>query len=327
MYNIGVDLGGTNIKVGLVQETDKENDSANGTEFEIIGRANIKTTLPRPAEDIADDIARGIDIACRNANVDFRDVSNVGVGTPGTVDPGRGLVIFSSNLDFNDTPLASILAEKVGRKISLENDASAAAYGELIAGKGRGFMNIMVVTLGTGVGGGIILGGKIYGNHAVGAGEIGHTVIEYGGRQCTCGRNGCWEAYSSATAIITASKNIMWADRKSAMWRICSGDINNVDGKTAFDAMREGDISGRKIVDDYISHLACGLTNMVNIFRPEVIILGGGLSKERNLITDPLSKKVTEEYYTNDRSALFKIETSDLGNDAGIIGASALYRA
>ena len=314
MYNIGIDLGGTNIKVGVVDEN-----------YSIIGRANIKTDLPRPGEEIAESIVEGVGLACKEAGISVSDVNSVGIGTPGVANRNTGIVLHSNNLGFENFPLGKILSDKLGTHVYVENDANAAAFGEVVNGAGKGYKNVVVITLGTGVGGGIIIDGKIYTGFNFCGGEVGHSVIVYNGRQCSCGRKGCFEAYSSATALINFTKEAMQEDKNTGMWEIAGGSLDNVDGKTAFDGMRAGDKTASDVVNSYINYLGCGLTNMVNIFQPEILLIGGGICKEGSNLTDPLLKYIADECYCIDPESSTKLGICKLGNDAGIIGAASLY--
>lgn len=313
MYNIGIDLGGTNIKVGVVDEN-----------YNIIGRSNIKTNLPRPSEEIAESIAEGVKLACEDAKINIADVNSIGIGTPGVANRDTGVVLYSNNLGFKNFELGKTLSEKLGTEVFVENDANAAAFGEVVNGAGKGYKNVVVITLGTGVGGGIITDGKIYTGFNYCGGELGHTVIEYNGRQCSCGRKGCFEAYSSATALINFTKEAMEADKSTKMWEI-AGSIENVDGKTAFDGMRAGDKTAIEVVNIYINYLGCGLTNVVNTFQPEMLLIGGGICKEGENLTKPLREYISRECYCINEQASTKLDIAKLGNDAGIIGAAYLY--
>ena len=312
MYNIGIDLGGTNIKVGVVDEN-----------YNIVGKSNIKTNLPRPSEEIAESIAEGVRLACADAGISVSDVNSIGIGTPGVANRNTGVVLYSCNLGFNNFELGKVLGEKLGTQIFVENDANAAAFGEVVNGAGKGYKNVVVVTLGTGVGGGIIIDGKIYTGFNFCGGELGHTVIEYNGRQCGCGRKGCFEAYSSATALINMTKEAMEANPDSEMWKI-AGSLENVDGKTAFDGMRAGDKVAVGVVDMYINYLGCGLVNIVNTFQPELLLIGGGICKEGENLTKPLNEYIERESYCIDPNRSTKLDIAKLGNDAGIIGAAYL---
>lgn len=313
MYNIGIDLGGTNIKVGVVDG-----------DYNIVGKSNIKTNLPRPSEEIAESIVEGVKLACADAGISVSDVNSIGIGTPGVANRNTGVVLYSCNLGFNNFGLGEILSQKLGTQVFVENDANAAAFGEVVNGAGKGYNNVVVVTLGTGVGGGIIIDGKIYTGFNFCGGELGHTVIEYNGRQCGCGRKGCFEAYSSATALINMTKEAMEANRDSKMWEL-AGSLEEVDGKTAFDGMRAGDKAAIDVVNMYINYLGCGLVNIVNTFQPEILLIGGGICKEGENLTNPLNEYIKRESYCIDPQRSTKLGIAKLGNDAGIIGAAYLY--
>lgn len=313
MYNIGIDLGGTNIKVGVVDG-----------DYKIVGKSNIKTNLPRPSEEIAESIVEGVRLACADAGISVSEVNSIGIGTPGVANRNTGVVLYSCNLGFNNFGLGEILSQKLGTQVFVENDANAAAFGEVVNGAGKGYNNVVVVTLGTGVGGGIIIDGKIYTGFNFCGGELGHTVIEYNGRQCGCGRKGCFEAYSSATALINMTKEAMEANRASKMWELV-GTLEQVDGKTAFDGMRAGDKTAIDVVNTYINYLGCGLVNIVNTFQPEILLIGGGICKEGENLTKPLDEYIERESYCIDPKRSTKLGIAKLGNDAGIIGAAYLY--
>ena len=311
MYRIGVDLGGTNIAVGVVDD-----------EYKIIGKGKVETNAPRPAEEIFDDIKKAIDLAVADADLTMDDIACIGVGTPGSVNKDNGTIEFSNNLKFDNVPAKQMLEERTGKPCAFENDANAAALGEAFAGAGNGAKNLVAVTLGTGVGSGIILGGKVLGGVNYAAGEMGHTVIVVNGEQCNCGRKGCWERYASATALISQTKAKMQECPDSKMWELCEGDINNVSGRTAFNAMYAGDKAAKEVVDQYIYYVSVGVTNIVNTFQPEVVCIGGGISNEGDNLLDPIRKYVEEERYTKYSKKQTKICKAVLGNDAGIIGAA-----
>ena len=314
MYNIGIDLGGTNIKVGIVNNN-----------YEIISRASTKTNLPRPAEEIVDGICETVDIALNNAKINISDIYSIGIGTPGSANRSSGIVLYSNNLGFKNVHLGEMLKKRLKKDIYVENDANAAAFGEYLAGGGKGYENVVVITLGTGVGGGIIIDGKIYTGYNFCGAELGHIVIEYNGRPCTCGRKGCFEAYSSATALIISTKKAMENNKNSKLWDI-AGSLENVDGKTAFDGMRADDETAKEVVREYIEYLGCGLTNIVNIFQPQMLLIGGGICKEGDNLILPLKKIIEKEAYCIDENDSTKLGICKLGNDAGIIGAAFLNK-
>lgn len=314
MYSIGVDLGGTNIVAGVVDEN-----------YRIVATAKCKTNMPRPAESILEDIAVVSREAMKKAGLSMNQASFIGIGSPGTCNTDTGVVEYANNLDFVNVPVGPIMHEKLGLPVYIENDANAAALGEAKAGAAKGADSCICITLGTGVGGGIIIDGKIYSgfNHA--GAEIGHTVIVTNGESCTCGRQGCWEAYASATALIRQTRAAMEKHPESKMWKI-AGRLENVSGLTAFDAMRAGDAVGTAVVEQYIAYVACGVTNMINIFQPEIVCIGGGISKEGETLLAPLRKHVQAECYNRHNERQSKICVATLGNDAGVIGAACLGR-
>lgn len=313
-YSIGVDLGGTNIKVGIVNEA-----------YEIVGRSSVKTGMPAADTVIADRIAEAVRLACEDAGISLDDAEHMGIGTPGAADRSSGVVLYSNNLHFKNTDLRSLLSERLGKVSYVENDANAAVYGEMLAGSAAGYRNVLLLTLGTGVGGGVIINGKIFaGSNNFGA-ELGHVVVEFGGKLCTCGRKGCLESYASATGLISMTKEAMEADKSSALWTL-AGSLDGVNGKTAFDGMRAGDKTGAAVVDRYLAYLGCGIANMVNVFQPEIVLLGGGICKEGEYLTKPLEAIMHDQVFGKGLVPVPKLDIAKLGNDAGIIGAAFLYR-
>ena len=313
MYKIGIDLGGTNIAVGIVD-----------SEYNIIAKGSVPTEAHRPAEEIAADMAALCKRVCGQLGIDISEIESIGVASPGVVDDESGKVLYANNLPFRDFPLAAILCELTGvKKIRMANDANAAALGEAVAGAAKGSSQSIMVTLGTGVGGGIIIDGKVFtGSNAAGA-ELGHMVIEHGGVPCSCGRCGCWESYSSATALVRMTKEAI--DECKASGRYTSmATAEKITGRTACDAMRAGDEVAKEVYDKYISYLATGITNLVNIFQPQVISLGGGVSNEGQQLIDDLVSIVCKERYGGDVVKSADIRIAKLKNDAGIIGAAAL---
>ncbi|MBP3762032.1 MAG: ROK family glucokinase [Ruminococcus sp.] len=317
-YYVGIDLGGTNIVAGVVDE-----------EYNIIAKASTKTNCPRPEKEIADDMAKMAVQAVKNANLTMSDIEWIGIGTPGIANSKTGIIEYSNNLGFKNTPMVKYIEEAIGRKdtpIFIENDANAAAYGEFVAGAAKGAKNAVCITLGTGVGGGIIINGKIYSGSNFAGAEIGHTVIEVDGAQCSCGRKGCFEAYSSATGLIRMSKEAMEAFPDSIMNKMAQ-EKGKVTARTSFDAMRAGDKTAKDVVDKYIKYLAAGITNTINIFQPDVLCIGGGVCNEGDPLLLPMKELVKKEVYTRDSKKNCDIVIAKLGNDAGIIGAAFLGRA
>lgn len=314
MYRVGVDLGGTNIVVGIINEENK-----------IIAKASRKTNAPRPAEGVFDDMADAIKEAMEQAQITFKDIVSVGVGTPGSVNKEEELIEFANNLAFENVPAYSLLRERIGfDKVYFDNDANCAALGEAVAGCGRGVKNFVMITLGTGVGSGIIVNGKLVTGLNYAAGEMGHMVIVYDGVACNCGRKGCWESYCSATALIVQTKDAMKKNVDSLMWEISDNDLKNVNGRTAFDAARKGDAAAKKVVNAYISYLSVGIGNVINIFQPDIVCVGGGIGNEKENLLTPVRKLVVAERYSIHAKKQSQILSAVLGNDAGIIGAALL---
>ena len=312
MYRIGIDLGGTNIVAGVVDD-----------EFRIVATAKCKTRIPRPAEENVVDLARMAKEAVQNAGLTMADIAYVGVGSPGTCNADTGIVEYSNNLQFEKLPLRDMLGGMLDKAVYIENDANAAALGEALAGAAKGAQSCVCITLGTGVGGGIIIDGKIYGGFNFAGAELGHTVIMVDGELCTCGRFGCWEAYASATALINQTRRAMVNHPDSAMWSIAE-DLDKVNGRTAFDGMRAGDAVAAQVVDTYIKYIATGLINVINIFQPEVLCIGGGICKEGDTLLKPLAAHIERERYSKYSSHQTRLCVATLGNDAGIIGAAFL---
>ena len=313
MLRIGIDLGGTNIVAAVVND-----------EYEMVGKAKTPTATPRSADEIFDDIAKVCKEAMAQAGVTIKDIFSVGIGTPGTVNK-EGVIEFANNLGFVNVPAKEMLIERLGiENVYVDNDANCAALGEAQAGSGHGAKDFIAVTLGTGVGSGVIINGKIVAGVNNAGGECGHSVIVVDGEPCTCGRKGCWEAYASATALINQTKAAMEKYPDSVMHELVKANGGKVDGRTAFDAMRRGDIAGIKVVDAYVKYVACGLINLVNIFQPETICIGGGICNEGETLLRPLRRYIDSERYSVYSKIQSKIVKAELGHDAGIIGAALL---
>ncbi len=314
MYYIGIDLGGTNIAAGIVDEN-----------YKIVKKDKVPTGAKRPADEITKDMADLCAKLIADCNLTLDDIEYVGIAAPGTANRDKGEIEYANNLPYLHYPIAKKFKECLPVKwVHIENDANAAAKGEAIAGAAKGVGNSVMITLGTGVGGGIVIDGKVYSGHNYAGAEMGHIVIEVGGKPCSCGRNGCWEAYSSATGLINMTKEKMEADKSSKMWELADS-LDKVDGRTAFNAMKQfGDASASEVVDTYIRYLADGLINVINIFQPQILTIGGGVCNEGDTLLKPLLKYAgcDENGFSLDKKTQIKI--AELGNDAGIIGAAVL---
>lgn len=314
MYRIGVDLGGTNIVVGVIDGN-----------YKIVAKAQRKTNAPRAAAGIFDDMADAIKEAMEKAGITKEDVESVGVGTPGSVNKEDELIEFANNLGFDNVPAYKMLRERTGfQKVYFDNDANCAALGEAVAGCGKGVKSLVMITLGTGVGSGIIANGKLITGLNYAAGEMGHTVIKYNGLQCNCGRKGCWEKYSSATALIQQTIDAMRENTDSLMWDLVDNDVTRVNGRTAFEAARRGDVAARAVVNQYVAYLGCGISNVVNIFQPDMVCVGGGIGNEKENLLAPTRKVLASERYSIHAKKQTQLVAAELGNDAGVIGAALL---
>ncbi len=318
MYTIGVDLGGTNIAVGICD-----------SELNIIEKASVPTIPDRNGEFIVKDMA---DLARKLLNkngISIDEVEYVGIASPGSANTATGIIEYANNLPFANFPIAEIFKRYLPvKQVLVANDANAAALGEALVGAAKGAKHAVMITLGTGVGGGVILDGKIFAGGLNCSGtELGHTVIVKNGRLCSCGRRGCWEAYSSATGLTNATKEKMTELKTKGISSLLfdeSEKEGKVSARTAFGAMRGGDKYGAELVREYIEYLADGITNMINIFQPEVLAIGGGVSNEKDYLIKPLSEIVERDQYTRANPVKTKIVVATLGNDAGIIGAAGL---
>lgn len=314
MYYIGIDLGGTNIAVGIVDES-----------YNIVKKGSTPTLPKREPDEIVCDMAKLAKKLLSEAEIDISQISSVGIASPGSIDPEKGMIVYTNNLPFRNFPVADTLKKYLPvEKVYVENDANAAALGEAMGGAGKGSDIFVMITLGTGVGGGVIINGKVYSGFNYAGAELGHTVIEHNGAPCSCGRRGCWEAYSSATALVRLTKEKLAQCRNTAMWDMIGGDIDKANARIAFAAMKQGDKAGSEVVDTYIAYLACGISNMINVFEPNVLSIGGGVCNEKDYLLKPLLDLIEKDQRAAGRENKTKVCIAELGNDAGIIGAAAL---
>lgn len=312
MYRIGIDLGGTNIVAGLVDEN-----------LKIVDTRSIKTDAPRSVQSIVDDMARLAYTLMERNHLTAADVASVGVGVPGTANPQNGHLEDANNLGFEDVPLLPLLAQKLPVPVHFDNDANVAALGEYLAG-GYGEDSFVMVTLGTGIGGGIILGGKLWPGINGAAAEFGHMTVDMHGVSCNCGRRGCFEALASANALIAQAQEAMASQPESLLWKLCGGDMQKVEAKTVFDGAAAEDPVSRKVLDTYLTYLAEGITNIINIFQPAVLCIGGGVSHAGDALLLPLRERVEKSIYSKNAKINTRIELAKLHNDAGVLGAALL---
>lgn len=309
-YCVGIDLGGTFIKGGIVD-----------TQGNVLLAKKTPTEREKGAEGVAKNIASLVETLVIEQGLQKTDLIGIGMGVPGMIDSKAGVVIYSNNLAWKDFHIAESLEKLTGLPVKIANDANVATLGEVKFGVAKKCENAVMITLGTGVGGGIVVDGKLVeGNQSAGA-ELGHSTIVINGEPCTCGRKGCLEAYASATALIRDTKRAMQAHKESKMWEI--GSLDKVDGATAFSYQNVDEVA-KAVVENYIEHLACGLTNFANIFRPEAIILGGGVCAEGDNLVKPLQKLLNRDLFAGTLGPQVSILVAELGNSAGLLGAAAL---
>lgn len=312
MYYVGVDVGGTSVKLGLFDEVDN-----------IISRVNFKT---KTIEYLVDDLVKNIHKLFKNNNLDIKELKGIGIGFPGHVDGETGTVVYSNNLVAHNFPVVKKIQEQINVPIRISNDANVAALGEYTYGKGKDVNNIVFVTLGTGVGGGIIIDGKMLeGKNGAGA-EIGHMVISTNGQLCSCGRRGCFETYASASALIRNARVAMCNNPSSKLCKAVKSP-EELNGEIFFDVLLKGDKVANVVFENYIEDLAEGLTNLANIFRPDAIILGGGISYRGDVLMEPLQLRLGKMIYGGQWNARVELMISELKNDAGIYGAYAMAKS
>ena len=314
MLYIGIDLGGTGIKAGVV------NDKG-----EILSKASCPTLPERGYEAVIRDMANLAIQVARDSGHEIGDMEAIGVGLPGIMDPRTGRIPFCTNLGWHDVPLVEEMAKYVDVPVFVDNDATVAGLAESVAGVSAGCENSVFVTLGTGVGGGVVLGGKVFsGSHGV-ATEIGHMITVVDGEPCTCGNRGCFERYASATALIREGRRMCEAKPDTALAKAVGGDLSAINAKHVIDLAKAGDPDCAAIFDRYVEHLAIGLVNIINLYDPEVIVLGGGVSHAGQFLLDAVRAKLPSLVFYKGMPYA-RVELAKLTNDAGIIGAAMLGR-
>ena len=312
MLNIGIDLGGTGIKAGLVDE--KGN---------ILYKLSCPTLVERGHEAVIHDMAQLSLRVVKESGHSLTEVSSVGIGIPGIMDQATGIVPFCTNLAWHNVPLVKLMRQEIDKPIFVNNDATVAGLAESVAGVSAGTRSSVFVTLGTGVGGGVILDGKVFmGEHGV-ATEIGHMITVAGGEMCTCGNRGCWERYASATAIIREGRRFCEAHPDCTLTREVGGDLAKIEARTVIDLAKAGDPDCVSLFDDYCYHLTVGIVNLINLYDPEIIALGGGVSKAGQFLLDKVNALLPEMLFYKEMPHA-RIELARLSNDAGIIGAAML---
>ena len=314
MKYIGIDVGGTNLKAGIVDDDGK-----------ILATVKMKIAQIKDQESLARTMAEMTCELAEKAGVPMAQIASVGVGVPGTVEIHSGSLLYSCNLTLRNVPLRRLFHKYLRLPLYIENDANCAALAEYYVGAGRGTKRFVMVTLGTGIGGGIIHNGKIFHGSNGMAGEVGHMSIVYGGHPCPCGRRGCWEQYASASAMKRLTGEAVERHPESVLAQVVAENGGKVSGQSAFIAARRGDPVAKEVCREYIGYLAGGITNLVNIFQPDALAIGGGVSNEADeYLLIPVQQQAAREMIPCNRDKMTRIIRAELGNDAGIIGAALL---
>lgn len=313
-YRIGVDIGGTNVKIGVINRN-----------CEILAQQSTKTRpFDRSWQQVAKDIAAVIEGLLQELDIKIKQCASIGIGSPGMIDHREGVVVFASNLGWQNIPLVAEMRRYFDVPIRLSNDANCAVLGEVKAGAAKGNRDVVLLTLGTGVGGGVIADLELQEGGFAGGMELGHTLLIMGGERCSCGRHGCLEAYASASALTRQGRHAAEQNPTSLMNRLNGGDLDKMNAIIPFKAARQGDTVAQQVVDKYIQYLGEGIVNFINIWRPEKVLLGGGLSNEGDPLIRPLNEYVRPRAFAGVHGYVAPIEQAVLGNDAGLIGAAWL---
>lgn len=312
-YSVGIDVGGMSIKGALIS-----------SEGSIIYKYVYEVKTRKGNEEFVVNLRNVLDNVLKYVKDNDYKIEGIGIGIPGIVDNKKNIVVSASNIKTENLDLNEALKD-YGMPIIISNDANVACLAETKVGAARGVQNVILLTLGTGVGGGVVIDGKIFeGNKGQGT-ELGHMVIEVDGISCGCGRKGCFETCASASALLRYTTEEMLADNSSIMWEKVDGEINKVTGKTSFEAAKEGDEAANRVVHKYIKYLSTGIMNLNNIFRPELFLLGGGVSNQGDYLINNVKEYCEKYNYGYKNSVVPEIKCAELKNDAGVIGAGCLF--
>lgn len=314
-YYVGIDLGGTNIKAGIVDETGK-----------LLNKLSIKTFKERSMEEIIHDMAVLSIDTIKDAGLEISDIEAIGIGSPGTPDNKDGLLVYSSNLPFRNAPMRKLIRDVIDLPVYIDNDANCAAMAEAVAGAAKGSKDSVTITLGTGVGAGVIANGRIYSGFNQAGSEFGHTVLVSGGIRCGCGRKGCFEQYASASALARMTQEAADANPDSILKDVIAEE-GGPNAKAAFIAMRRGDKTAAEVIETYTDYLSDGLANAINAFMPEILVVGGGVCGEGDPLLIPMREKTMSKPYFGPGVKKTEIRLAQMGNDAGIVGAAMMGKA
>lgn len=312
-YRLGIDLGGTGFQIGLVDKN-----------YNITARADAPTRqFELSFEKVVENIASKCKEVVASAGLTLADLASVGIGTPGCVD-AEGLLRFAGNFAWHNVQLRDEMVKNLNIPVIVGNDANCAIVGETLVGAAKGLKNVLLLTLGTGVGGGLIIDNKLFtGGDGMGA-ELGHVPFIAGGEHCTCGVDGCFEAYASVSALIRLTKRALEKHPESAMHEHVKKHNGIINGRTAYDCAHEGDPAALEVTDEYTSNIACGIGGFVNVYRPDIVLIGGGISAQGSFLLDPINEKLKKYVFAAGKIGCPKVVAAQLGNDAGIIGAACM---
>lgn len=309
---LGIDLGGTKILTAVID-----------AEGKMLSHDHIVTPAKEGHETVIKSILESTDRALSQAGITVTSLSAIGIGAPGLSNPETGVLLTSPNLPgWRNVPLRDIIENELGRKAFLINDANAAALGELLFGSGRGAQNIIYITVSTGIGGGIIIDGKLYTGSIGTAGELGHMVIDSEGPPCNCGNRGCWETLASGTALARIARQRIQEGAPTSILKLAAGDSDKIDAEVVHQAARTGDKLANELIHQIAYYLGVGLANLVNIFNPEVIVIGGGLSNLGDLLLKPAFEEAERRAFKPAYQSV-RFTSAELGRCSGVLGAAA----
>ena len=314
-YYLGLDVGGTNLAAGIVDE-----------DYKVIEKAILPAGAGRSIAEITKDMIRVCEMAAEKVNRKLTDFPVLGIGMPSYVNPATQLLVHANCFGWRNVPIFSYLEKYYNGQIYIENDANCATLGEMLAGNARGHQNIIMLTLGTGVGSGIILDGKIYAGADMLGAELGHIKLIYRGKRCTCGQLGCADSYCSARGLADQAREVLETGAESLMRTLCEGNLEKLDSRIVFEAAAQKDKVASEVLDQYMDYLVAALSTFTTIFRPEVIILGGGVANAGKALTEPLQKSLLVNTFAGAEIGVPEIKLAACPDDAGIIGAAFLQK-
>jgi glucokinase len=308
---VAIDLGGTKIALGVVSR-----------QYQVLAREHYPTPAEAGVDSVIQRIISAIGQITASANMTSSQLGGISIAAAGAIESQREIITLSPNLSgWRDIPLGSIIEDRLGIRTWLLNDANAAALGEHHLGAGRGVGSLIYLAIGTGIGGAIIIDGKLYTGACGGAGEIGHMTIDTNGPRCECGNIGCLEQLAAGKAIAREAKERLGSGERSTLTEAVAGKIENITAKEVAVAAQKGDPLAGEVINSAATYLGIGMVNLVNIFNPEMIVVGGGVAKMGDLLLNPARRVVMERAFPESVAAV-RIVTTELGDDAGLLGAA-----